>query len=116
MKHLCILRQKRLCHVQSIQPHLVGIYFFVPIPSLIGSGMGFHLVSQLLQGFEVLGLPCYLIQCHQDFAIVYIVDIIVRRFVGADISFFIYIKVHRLLDVLKPLFLASNLPNLFNAF
>ena len=48
IKFSSISSHKRRSHIQSIQPHLIGIYFFMPKTSICCTRLLFQLIYQIL--------------------------------------------------------------------
>src|SRR3569833_4149886 len=56
LKRSCVRRTEWLRHIGTVQPHLIGVYLFVPVPSARGAGLVRELLMQEPSGLGVPGI------------------------------------------------------------
>ena len=72
-----VLAVEHLCHVQAVQPHLIGVDGLVPEVALVGSGLAQDLTIEGFDGLAVLFLTAHCVHIKQDAAFADIVQIVV---------------------------------------
>ena len=64
----CILRVERSSHVNSVQPHLVGINLFVPETTVLIARLSFKLAIKQVERFLIFRILGLLIDTEKDFS------------------------------------------------
>ena len=103
-------------HVQTIQPHLIGVTFFVPKTIFFVAGVAIELAAQQICGFFVLFFFGFLVQQQQRTAGRHVVDVVIFQLIGADATVFLHKMVDVFFDVVVIPYIASMLPKAFETF
>ena len=103
-------------HVQTIQPHLIGVPFFVPKAIFFVAGVAAELAAQQVCGFFVLLLFSFLVQQQQRTASRHVVDVVIFQFISADAAIFLYKMVDVFFDVVVIPNITGMLPKAFKTF
>ena len=85
---------KGLCHINAVQPHLIGINGFVPEISFPGPGLCFDLLHKAVRRKTVLLCPRLLIKLKQHSSLIDIVKICFLGFQSQNAAVFL----HKMID------------------
>ena len=117
LEQAAVLGVKRLGHVQSVEPHLIGVALFVPKAALFRAGLLGKLLPEQVGGLAVLlavgeGL---LGEQQQGPARCDVVDVELVQLVRADAAVGLHVAVHRALDEVEVAGVGGAVPHPFDA-